>query len=248
MNMTNAATLCFLLTITCITPLSVGSNPEYVKQCSRSDPKLKACLIDALHHLRPYLSVGIPEIELPSVEPFRMDELTLSLTGGTNGYKVQLRELFVRGASNYTVDDIKLGSPFEAIVRMPALILDAHYSSSGVLIILPASGNGTFHARFEDVKALVKGTVSTKERDGKTFLNVDNLDVALEVKNVHMRVRKIFNNNRILTEATNLFLRENGQEVLKVMEPQLKRKLSVLFAGIVNQLLRHVPVEVFLLP
>lgn len=57
-----------------------------------------------------------------------MDELTLSLTGGTNGYKVQLRELFVKGASNYTVEDIKLGSPFEAIVRMPALILDAHYS------------------------------------------------------------------------------------------------------------------------
>ena len=49
-------------------------------------------------------------------------------------------------------------------------------------------------------------------------------------------------------EATNLFLRENGQEVLKVMEPQLKRKLSTLFAGIVNQLLRHVPVETFLLP
>lgn len=45
---------------------------EYVKQCSRSDPKLKTCLIDALHHLRPYLSVGIPEIELPSVEPFRV--------------------------------------------------------------------------------------------------------------------------------------------------------------------------------
>lgn len=48
---------------------------EYVKQCSRSDPKLKTCLIDALHHLRPYLSVGIPEIELPSVEPFRVSSL-----------------------------------------------------------------------------------------------------------------------------------------------------------------------------
>lgn len=45
---------------------------EYVKQCSRSDPKLTACLIDALHHLRPYLSAGIPEIELPAVEPFRV--------------------------------------------------------------------------------------------------------------------------------------------------------------------------------
>lgn len=122
------------------------------------------------------------------------------------------------------------------------------FFSSGILIILPASGNGTFHARFDDVRALVKGTVSTRVRDGKTYLNVENLDVDLAVKNVHMRVRKIFNNNRILTEATNLFLRENGQEVLKIMEPQLKRKLSVLFAGIVNQLLRHVPVEMFLLP
>ncbi|XP_066598412.1 protein takeout isoform X2 [Prorops nasuta] len=221
---------------------------EYVKQCSRSDPKLKACLIDALHHLRPYLSVGIPEIELPSVEPFRMDELSLALTGGSNGYRVRLRDLLIKGASNYTVDDITLGSSFDAIVRMPALILDAHYSSSGILIILPASGNGTFHARFGDVKALVKGSVSTQKKDNKTFLNVEKLDVELRVKDVQMRVRKIFNNNRILTEATNLFLRENGQEVLKAMEPQLKRKLSVLFAGIVNQLLRHVPVEVFLLP
>lgn len=57
-----------------------------------------------------------------------MDELTLSLTGGINGYKIQLRDLYIKGASNYTVENIKLGSPFQAIVRMPALILDAHYS------------------------------------------------------------------------------------------------------------------------
>ncbi|KAL6428580.1 hypothetical protein ACFW04_007896 [Cataglyphis niger] len=112
----------------CAVTLSSDSSPEYVKQCSRTDPKLVHCLIDALHHLRPYLSVGIPEIELPSVEPFRMDELTLSLTGGVNGYKIQLRDLYIKGASNFTVEDIKLGSPFQTIVRMPALILDAHYS------------------------------------------------------------------------------------------------------------------------
>lgn len=58
----------------------------------------------------------------------QMDELTLSLTGGVNGYKIQLRDLYIKGASNYTVEDIKLGSPFQTIVRMPALILDAHYS------------------------------------------------------------------------------------------------------------------------
>lgn len=47
-------------------------------------------------------------------------------------------------------------------------------------------------------------------------------------------------------EATNLFLRENGLEVLKAMQPQLQKKLSVKFASIANQLLTHVPIENFL--
>jgi len=50
---------------------------------------------------------GIPEIEMPSVEPFRMDELSLSLTTGPNGYKVTLRDLDIFGASNFTISDLK---------------------------------------------------------------------------------------------------------------------------------------------
>lgn len=81
--------------------------------------------------------------------------------------------------------------------------IDLSFYSSGVLIILPASGNGTFHARFDDVRALVKGLVSTKIRDDKTYLNVEKLDVELGVKNVNMRVRKIYRNNRILSTYSN---------------------------------------------
>jgi hypothetical protein len=39
------------------------------------------------------------------------------------------------------------GAPFEAKIRIPRMNIDARYVSSGVLIILPASGNGTFNAR-----------------------------------------------------------------------------------------------------
>lgn len=37
---------------------------EYIIQCHRSDPKLLDCLKGSLHHLRPYLAQGIPEIEV----------------------------------------------------------------------------------------------------------------------------------------------------------------------------------------
>ncbi|KAJ4447899.1 hypothetical protein ANN_09908 [Periplaneta americana] len=223
----------------------------YVKQCQIGDPKIVECIIGALHHLRPYLAKGIPEIEMPSVEPFRMDELSLSLTTGPNGYKVTLRDLDIYGASNFSVADLKLSEgtkPFEAHIHIPELKINARYTSSGVLIILPASGQGNFHSTLSDILATVRGTISSKHRDGLDFLHVDTLNIDLNIKTVRMLVKKVFNNNRILTEATNLFLRENGHEVLKAMMPQLRQKLSEVFKQIANQLLTHVPTEMFLLP
>ncbi|KAJ3654893.1 hypothetical protein Zmor_014046 [Zophobas morio] len=235
----------------CEATLDTNTVPPYVKQCFEGDPKLIECFESAVHHLKPYLATGIPEIELPTVEPFLMDELSLSLTTGPNGYKVSLKEIDIFGASNFTVSKLKLsenGKPFEAKIHLPLLRINSRYTSSGVLIIVPASGNGTFNAQLEDVNAFVKGTASVNEKEGLKFLHVDTLNVDLNVKNIRMSVKNIYKNNRILTEAINLFLRENGHEVFKVMKPQLRKKLSTLFMSIANQLLTHLPIEVFYVP
>lgn len=79
----------------------------YIKQCYQEDQEVIKCFISALEHLRPYLAEGINEIELPSVEPFKMDELSLSLTGGPNGYKISLHDMNIYGASNFTVQKMK---------------------------------------------------------------------------------------------------------------------------------------------
>ncbi|XP_073983825.1 juvenile hormone binding protein 1 [Rhodnius prolixus] len=237
-----------------VSTLSIAINaqdieiPPYVKHCKGSDPQLIECLIKALHHIRPYLAKGIPEIQMPAVEPFRMDDLSLALTSGPNGYKIVLRDMDIYGSSNFTVTKLKLGQnggPFEAKIKIPKMSIDARYTSSGVLIILPASGNGTFNANLGDILATVKGSVREVNRNGKAYLHVDKLDVDLTIKDARMSVHKIFNNNRILTEATNLFLRENGQEILRIMMPQLRQKLAAVFKRVANQLLSNVPVEVF---
>lgn len=44
---------------------------------------------------------------MPSTEPFKMDILSLALTGGPNGYRINLKDMEVFGASNFTVKTIK---------------------------------------------------------------------------------------------------------------------------------------------
>ncbi|KXJ75913.1 uncharacterized protein LOC109400205 [Aedes albopictus] len=232
------------------TMIAAQTPPPYILQCRRSDPELNTCLKGALHHLKPYLAQGIPEIKMPSVEPFVMDQLSLQLTGGPQGYRINLKNMQVFGASNFTVKTIKLSEgnkPFEARLTIPKLLIHAKYTSSGVLIIIPASGAGDFDAVFDGVIADVRGRVSFNEKPSGSHMHIDSLDLILSIKKPRLSVSKIFNNNRILTEATNLFLKENGGEVLKALQPQLQKKLSAEFAGISNQLMDNVPLHNFII-
>ncbi|XKL66947.1 hypothetical protein PGB90_010367 [Kerria lacca] len=220
----------------------------YIKQCKEDDPNLAECIIQAIDHLRPYLRNGIPEIGLPKIEPFKIDFLSLALTNGPNGYKITLRDIDAFGASNFSINKIKLkngNTPFEVRIKIPSLTLQAKYTSTGVLIVIPANGNGTFYADMGDVNVVAKGMMSNFFKNDEEYLRLDKLDIDLNIKDVKMQVRKIFNNNRILIEATNLFLRTNGHEVLEVMMPQLRIKLVAIFTGIINRLLSNVPSRQF---
>lgn len=188
-----------------------------------------------------------------------MDSLSLQLTGGPQGYRVNLKNMEIFGASNFTVKNIKYVSffmlrlihgllivgigvnlaasgvlshrtltamnslicvclprrpclsslcvrlsennrPFEARIAIPRLTIRAKYTSSGVLLIIPASGSGDFDGVLDGVVADIKGQISTEEKAGKNFLHVDSLALELNVKKVRMHIAKVFKNNRILSK------------------------------------------------
>lgn len=79
-------------------------------------------------------------------------------------------------------------------------MIRAKYTSSGVLLIIPASGSGDFDAVLDGVIADVKGEVSTNEQPTGTHLHVDSLAMELNVKKTRMHIAKVFKNNRILSE------------------------------------------------
>lgn len=79
-------------------------------------------------------------------------------------------------------------------------MIRAKYTSSGVLLIIPASGSGDFDAVLDGVVADVKGHVSTITKSDGTHLHVDSLVMELNVKKVRMHIAKVFKNNRILSK------------------------------------------------
>lgn len=93
--------------------------------------------------------------------------------------------------------------PFEAKITIPRLTIQARYTSSGVLLIIPASGAGDFDAVLDGVIAEVKGQTSSTEKADGFYLHVDSLVMELNVKKVRMHIARVFKNNRILSKFPN---------------------------------------------
>ncbi|XP_034246880.1 uncharacterized protein LOC117648483 [Thrips palmi] len=193
---------------------------------------------------------GIPEVDVPSTEPFRLAELSLSLTEGRGGYRISLKDIDVTGVSNFTVRDLTVGEAgaFSLDVDIPLLSLVADYSSSGVLIMIPASGRGTLHGELGRVRTQLRGALSVRgadraDRAGRQHVHVDRLLVDLKVGDVSMRIDRAPGENFIIAQATNMLLRTSGHLVLDAMMPELRLKLADVFLGIANNIFAKVSVD-----
>lgn len=80
---------------------------SFIQKCSRSDPQLNACLRDSFNGLKPYLISGIPEINLPPMEPLKIDLLGIENNAGNIRIKGLFTNVVNSGASNFTVKEVR---------------------------------------------------------------------------------------------------------------------------------------------
>lgn len=52
----------------------------YIKQCRSSDPALVECVKESLHHLRPWLKTGIPEIQVSCRQQLFYEQFKMQFT------------------------------------------------------------------------------------------------------------------------------------------------------------------------
>ena len=228
---------------------SLNALPPYVHQCSLSDPQVQKCFADAIMHIRPWLARGIPEIAVPSTEPFRLDELSLALTVGPKGYRINLRDLDVNGITDYVVWNFSVDAQsgrYALDVTIPELRIVADYSSSGTLIIIPASGSGEFHGILGGVRAVLHGLAERRSGPETDHFHVTRLNADLKVKDVNMKIER--SPNPIVARVTNLVLRTSGRQVLDAMMPELRVKLGAVFQTTANEILDKIPASYIVRP
>ena len=223
--------------------------PYFIHQCQRSDPEINKCLQFSANTLVKHFRNGIPELEVDEVEPILINEIHLALGSGPDGYRAIFRDVEAFGVSNMTVTGVRSNldsMEFQLSFYVPNIRARAQYRSSGVLIMVQATGGGDYWGEYEGVRAKVYFKARQEQANDLTYLQVDEIKMDFSVKDIKMGI-KSHQDNAIIEAALNLFINTNGQELLKEMKPSIKKHLLVTMRTFINNLFGRVPYEYWIL-
>lgn len=88
---------------------------------------------------------------------------------------------------------------YQLTFEIPRIVVNAQYDSSGVLLLVKASGKGDYWGEYENVKAKVYfKAIPAYEEDGFTYLTVETAKLDFSVKDIRMGVENIERGNAVL--------------------------------------------------
>lgn len=211
--------------------------PSYIHVCKRNDPKIEQCIINSVNDLRPILIKGIPDLDVPPLEPLSLPEIVVSKTAG---FRAVGTDVTVRGASNFVIKSLKADIKnllYQFEILIPELVFNANYDVNAKILNLNIKGKGPIYANTTDVE----GSVILKgHREPKgDYVKFDSLDLKLKMKNYNVRLENLFNGDKNLGEAMNVALNENKRELMHLLRPTAEKVVSNVFLDIANKVSSH---------
>ncbi|XP_050665597.1 protein takeout [Leptidea sinapis] len=235
-----------LILIAAVIAPSTSNTQIFGGKCSKQDPNVDDCLLRSFNNLLDHLKSGAPELDSEGSDTIVIDELSIALGGGPDGYRASFKDIHASGVNNMTITNVRSDldtHQFQLTMYGPHISAKARYRSSGVLLLVRASGGGDYWGEYDGVKSKIYFRGEPYTRDGKTYLKLKQLKLDFSVKNIQMGVENLHNSNSVLQAALNLFINTNAQELLKEMKPELKRDLAEKMSRFLDRILEKIPYD-----
>ncbi|XP_075235445.1 protein takeout-like [Lycorma delicatula] len=229
--------LTLLLTLEYSTSLKL---PNYIKPCSKNDPKLNECALKNGREAIPKIIKGDAKYRIPSLEPLEVDEIIVGEgSQGNIGLKLSCKKCKFYGLEKVKLEDVKIDLNKKHIqidVSCPKIQIAGKYKASGKVLILPITGDGDADINLKDVKLRYISDFELVKKGGKDHIKLVKPKLEVETEGMTFKLTNLFNGDKVLGEQMNTFLNENWREVLKEFGPAVINVLSEVFTVIVNNI------------
>ncbi|XP_044266493.1 protein takeout-like [Tribolium madens] len=213
--------------------------PPYIKVCKSSEANLASCIIESVNLLKPTLKEGIPELNVPPIEPLLLDEVKLRSGPSSAKINANITNIKVWGPSTFEILELKPNLPkakFAFKVRIPSLHFEGDYDIDMRILVLEYKGVGPITGNFTNYSfdCILKG--NRIQKDGEEYLKFDKMRLRLNIGHSRITLGNLFRDDPIIGRATNDVINDNTDLFINEIKPVLENSLAEKFTDIANKI------------
>ncbi|KAF7282496.1 hypothetical protein GWI33_002600 [Rhynchophorus ferrugineus] len=202
--------------------------PSYIKLCKRTDPNVSQCLRESIEYLRPKLKEGIPELNVPSLEPLPLNEIRLNSGPNQARINANISNLLVHGPTTFKINDLKADlkrTRFLTQFTIPTLYFEGNYELDMNVLFIKYQGRGPINGTFTNY---VFNCLMKADKTGKSQLFLGNL---------------FSDNGEVLARASQDLIEQNTDVLIDEIKPTLEQGLAEKFTKIANSIMDRYPYD-----
>ncbi|KAK3912543.1 Protein takeout [Frankliniella fusca] len=217
--------------------------PEFIPVCARNDPALEDCIVKAVDDLRPRLMQGIPELDVPAIDGFKIDEVVV---GPGSSYRIVGRNIVVKGLEDFRVFRLKADldrNTFYVGVEIPAVRYTGQYTMNIPTPVMRVNGAGNVRGNATNIRANAVLEAKVVKREGKSYYNFKTIDLDVKIGDYKVRLDGLFRDNKILEDLVLNMINERSKEFAWMAEPMAERAAAQKVLMWANTIAKNLPIE-----
>ncbi|XP_050348873.1 protein takeout-like [Nymphalis io] len=219
--------------------------PSITSPCDISE---QACVNKISNILLPHIFNGIPDLEVPSIDPLHIDKII----GDISILKYMFFNSTLIGFSNCKVVNLRLDKEFTKLsydLICPHFTMSGKYDVSGRLIVLPVEGNGDYNLDAGKYNISVESDLKTfKGKNEKIHALIKNFKLKCEaLEPIRFDFKNMFNGQKDLSDIVHKFANENWREVVNLMQDPVFYAVMKRAVTNMNKFFKQVPLEKILI-
>ena len=216
--------------------------PPTVKTCKKDSDDFASCLRLAIQEAWPTFVKGLPEFDMPPLDPYYVDHHSAEYDSGSMRGKMSATDIRTYGIAKARFLSVKpeLSNDFLRLdidLELPKILIEGDYNADGFVGSFKIGGTGSFNVSLDDVRCTwdISGHV-TNDR-----WVVEHFMVTPEVGHMKIWFSDLFNGNDQMNQAAMLFVNEYWPIVYRGMLPKLMEIWDPHLTEITNRLFSKIP-------
>ncbi|XP_077295440.1 circadian clock-controlled protein daywake-like [Arctopsyche grandis] len=222
--------------------------PKHLKICGQNDVNKEKCLKKSVSSIVKSLANGIPELNLPPLDPYELEENVVEYRQKQFIAKFSIKNIKAYGFSSSKVRDVRLNFIDDQILleidlANPRIFVEGSYRADVGFEPTLYTTENAFNNTMTDLKWTWKMTGTVENTNGENYVRITKFFMSPKVGNMVFIQPDVFADNPMLNKLTQDFISIYWKDIYEQLLPVFQPIWNEIGISICNKIFLNAPLK-----